>query len=354
MKETMHVRKGEEIDINNLKRFLNDSIHDFDCNIPLLVKQFSGGYSNLTYLLTSGDRQMVLRRPPVGANIKSAHDMGREYRILKSLRPVFPYCPEVLVYCEDPSVIGTCFYVMKRISGIILRKELPGDLKLNPQEARSLCEKLLDVHVELHHIDVKSAGLDFIGKPVGYVCRQVDGWSSRYRKAKTDDAPDFETVMAWLKDKQPDDTDSPSLIHNDYKFDNVVLDPENPMNITGVLDWEMATYGDPLMDLGNSLAYWVEKTDPSDFQNIRVMPTTMDGAMTRKELVSRYGNKTGRNMSYFDYYLCFGLFRLAVIAQQIYKRYAQGLTKDSRFGKLIFAVHILEKAALQIIETTKI
>jgi aminoglycoside phosphotransferase (APT) family kinase protein len=354
MKETMHVRKGEEININNLKDFLNDNIHHFEKQIPLSVKQFSGGYSNLTYLVTSGDNEMVLRRPPVGANIKSAHDMEREYRILKSLRPMFPYCPEALVYCDDPSVIGTCFYVMKRISGIILRKELPNNLKFSPEETRKLCEKLLDVHVELHDIHVKAVGLDFIGKPVGYVGRQVDGWISRYQKARTDDAPDFKNVMHWLKDKQPNDTDSPCIIHNDFKFDNVVLNPKNPVSIIGVLDWEMATYGDPLMDLGNSLAYWVEKTDPPDFQSIRVMPTTIEGALTRNELVDRYGKKTGRDMYYFDYYLCFGLFRLAVIAQQIYKRFVQGLTKDKRFGKLIFAVHILEKAAMQLIENTKI
>ncbi|KPA14998.1 aminoglycoside phosphotransferase [Candidatus Magnetomorum sp. HK-1] len=354
MQETIHVRKGEEIDLNTLSIYLKENIPEFDMINPLSIKQFSGGYSNLTYLLTSGNLEMVLRRPPVGAKIKSAHDMSREYRILKSIRPVFPYCPEALVYCEDTDVIGSKFYIMKRIPGIILRKNLPEGLSFNSEEARNLCKKLLDVHVELHNIDVKTAGLDFIGKPEGYVDRQVSGWSDRYRKAKTNDAPDFETVMAWLKKKQPKDSDSPVLVHNDYKFDNVVLDPKNPMSIIGVLDWEMATYGDPLMDLGNSLAYWVEKNDPSDLQNIRIMPTHIDGAMTRQELVSRYGEKTGRDMSYFDYYLCFGLFRLAVIAQQIYKRYFQGLTKDSRFGMLIFAVQILEQAALQIIERTKI
>jgi aminoglycoside phosphotransferase (APT) family kinase protein len=354
MKETIHVRKGEEIDLNNLSGYLQKHLPDINMSSPLLIKQFTGGYSNLTYLLTSGNFEMVLRRPPVGANIKSAHDMGREYRILKSLRPIFPYCPEVLLFCDDPDIIGTEFYVMKRIPGIILRKNLPEGLSLNSEEARNLCKKLLDVHVELHNIDVTSAGLDFIGKPEGYVDRQVSGWIHRYRKAKTDDAPDFETVMSWLNEKQPEDTESPVLVHNDYKFDNVVLDPRHPMTIIGVLDWEMATYGDPLMDLGNSLAYWVEKNDPSDFQQIRVMPTHIEGAMTRKELVYRYGEKTGRDMSYFDYYLCFGLFRLAVIAQQIYKRYYQGLTKDSRFGMLIVAVQILEQAAIQLIDQTKI
>jgi len=354
MEETIHVRKGEEFDINSLKTYLAEHIDHFDITQPLTVKQFSGGYSNLTYLLKSSGIELVLRRPPIGAKIKTAHDMGREYRILSAIRPVFPYCPETLVYCEDPSVIGTHFYVMKRIPGIILRKELPKGLNFTPEATRQLCEALIDIHVKLHEIDVQAAGLGFIGKPEGYVERQVNGWCARYRKAKTDDAPNFETVMAWLKDRQPNDTDSPVLVHNDYKFDNVVLDPHNPMRIIGVLDWEMATYGDPLMDLGNSLAYWVEKNDPSDFQNIRVMPTTMDGAMTRNELIERYGEKTDRDMSYFDYYHGFGLFRLAVIAQQIYQRYDQGLTQDRRFGMLIFAVHVLERAALQLIDKTKI
>jgi len=354
MEETIEVRKGEELDVNNLKHYLKDYLKGFDTKNPITIKQFGGGYSNLTYLIKSGDNEIVLRRPPVGANIKSAHDMGREYKILKFLRPEFPYCPQALAYCEDTSVIGSPFYIMKRIPGIILRKELPKGLSFPPDDARKLCKTLLDIHVKLHKINVKEAGLDFIGKPYGYVNRQVSGWSERYRNAKTDDAPDNELIMEWLKDKQPEDTDSPVMVHNDYKFDNVVLDPANPMNIIGVLDWEMATYGDPLMDLGNSMAYWVEKNDPSDIQNIRVMPTNMDGAMTREELINRYGDKTGRDVSYFDYYLCFGLFRLAVIAQQIYKRYYLGLTKDSRFGMLIFAVKILEQAALKIINTTKI
>ena len=348
----INVRNGEELDTGILAPYLKGKIDGI--GDTLSVKQFPGGYSNLTYLLTSGNSEMVLRRPPKGANIKGAHDMGREYRILASLRPFFPYCPEPLVYCEDASVMGFPFYIMRRVSGIILRKELPAGLVLTPNAARSLCEKLSDLQVKLHSIDVKSAGLDFLGKPEGYVQRQVEGWSNRYRKAKTDDAPDYETVMTWLKDKQPTDTASPAIIHNDFKFDNVVLDKDNPMNIIGVLDWEMATYGDPLMDLGNSLAYWIEKHDSPEMQGIRVMPTHTDGMLTRQELIDRYAEKTGSDLSKFDYYYCFGLFRLAVIAQQIYKRYYQGLTKDKRFGMLIFAVRVLEKAALNVIEKTKI
>ena len=293
---------------------------------------------------------MVLRRPPVGANIKSAHDMNREYRILQSLKPVFPYCPEPLHYCADTSVIGADFYVMKRIQGIILRNNLPENITFTPDMARNLCQTLLDVQIKLHGIDIKSAGQAFPGKPDGYVARQVSGWSERYRKAKTDDAPDFESIMTWLDEQQPKDTDSPVLVHNDYNFDNVVLSPDNPVTIIGVLDWEMATCGDPLMDLGNSLAYWIQNNDPPYMQKIRVMPTNMPGAMTREEMIAYYSKKTGRDISNFDYYYCFGLFRLAVIAQQIYRRYSLGMTQDNRFGGLIHVVRALEKTALSTIE----
>lgn len=346
------VRNGEELDTKTVETYLKDTIPGLSGD--LTIEQFPSGFSNLTYLIRIGEKDMVLRRPPVGANIKSAHDMGREYRILSSLRPVFPYCPEPLAYCQDDTVMGCEFYVMERIPGIILRKNLPKGMNLSPDQAGRLCEKLLDVHVELHSIDVPNAGLDFLGKPEGYIKRQVDGWSGRYRKAKTPDAPDFEAVMAWLADKMQPDSDTPSIVHNDYRFDNVVLDPDDPMKIIGVLDWEMATYGDPLMDLGNTLAYWVEKNDPEEVQLMRLMPTHIDGALTREELIRRYSEKTGRNLNNFDFYYCFGLFRLAVIAQQIYNRFYHGITKDQRFAMLIAGVQILERTALNVINDSKL
>ena len=351
MKDTaQEIREGEGLDEGKIYDCLTANIPGLSG--PMTLTQFPSGFSNLTYLVRVGDKEMVLRRPPFGANIKSAHDMGREYRILSALRPHFPYCPEPLYFTEDPEVMGCPFYVMERMEGIILRKDLPVDLSYTPDEAKSLCEKLLDVQVALHSIDVEEAGLGFIGKPEGYVKRQVEGWSKRYRNARTDDAPDFEKVMSWLVEKMPADTPRPAIVHNDYKFDNIVLSEANPMEIIGVLDWEMATYGDPLMDLGNSLAYWVEKNDPEEFQMMRLMPTDMDGALTRAELVERYGRLTGIDVSGFDYYHCFGLFRLAVIAQQIYQRYHKGLTKDKRFAMLIFGVQILERAALSVIEAS--
>lgn len=344
------IRAGEEIDPVAVKTFLQENIEDLSGDIS--ITQFPSGYSNLTYLIDMGGRQMVLRRPPIGAKVKAGHDMGREYRGLKALYPVFPYCPKPLAFTEDTSIIGTPFFVMEKISGIILRKDLPPELSFSREQAANLCRNLTDLQADIHAIDVKGAGLDFIGKPAGYVQRQVEGWSMRYRKAKTDDAPDCEIIMAWLKDKMPPDTGHPTIVHNDYKFDNVVLDPDNPERIIGVLDWEMATYGNPLMDLGNSLAYWVEENDPDEMLMIRTMPTNMPGALSRQEILNHYESKTGRSTAQFDFYYCFGLFRLAVIAQQIYYRYFHKITDNKRFATLIFAVNALEKTALKVIESS--
>jgi len=254
------VRQGEELNLKQVETFLKDMIPGLEGN--LVVEQFPSGFSNLTYLIRVGNRELVLRRPPFGRKAKSAHDMGREYRVMSAVNPVFSYCPKPLVYSDDESIMGCPFYVMERIRGIIPRKRFPKGMNLSPEEMRRLCERLLDVHVELHHVDYKAIGLDGYGRPEGYVKRQVEGWSDRYRAARTPDAPDFEDVMAWLKEKMPPDFPRPALIHNDYKFDNVVLDPADPLRIIGVLDWEMATIGDPLMDLGSSLGYWVQADDP--------------------------------------------------------------------------------------------
>jgi aminoglycoside phosphotransferase (APT) family kinase protein len=342
------IREGEGFDTAKVEAFLKDSIEGLTGD--LAIQQFPSGYSNLTYLLTIGDRELVLRRPPFGRKAKTAHDMGREYRILQVLQPVFAYCPEPLVYTEDSSIIGSPFYVMERLRGIILRRDLPQGLSFTPEQARQLCERLLDVHVALHSVDFKEIGLENFGKPEGYVKRQVVGWSDRYRAARTDDAPDCEEVMAWILEKMPPDTDKPAIIHNDYKFDNLVLNEKDPMNIIGVLDWEMATIGDPLMDLGNSLAYWVERDDPPEVETIRRMPTNMEGALTREEIVKRYAEKSGLSIENFDFYYCFGIFRLAVIVQQIYYRYFHGQTKDDRFKTLIFVVKVLNNVARQVME----
>ncbi|MEZ4526323.1 MAG: phosphotransferase family protein [Desulfobacterales bacterium] len=337
------IRAGETLDTAKLEAYLKDTIPDLQGTLN--IQQFPSGHSNLTYLLTVGDREMVLRRPPFGTKAKTAHDMGREYRILNVLKPVFPYVPMPLAYTEDPAVMGCPFYVMERIRGIILRKELPEGLELPREKMRRLCEKLVEVQYQLHSLDYQKIGLADFGKPDGYVQRQVSGWSQRYRNARTPDAPEFENVMTWLAEHMPPDSPFPGIIHNDFKFDNVILDPNDPLSVIGILDWEMATVGDPLMDLGCTLGYWVEQNDPPEFQLMRTLPTHVPGTLSRKEMLACYEKLSGRTISHADFYLCFGMFRLAVIAQQIYYRYYHGQTKDARFKKLIFAVQLLEKAA---------
>ena len=342
------VRTDEGLDAKKIEEFLKD--HAPEVGGKLHIEQFPSGFSNLTYLIRAGSRDLVLRRPPFGTKAKTAHDMGREYRILSALHPIFPYCPKPIVYTEDESVIGCPFYIMERIPGIILRKDLPKGFTFTPEQARRLCENILDLHCELHSIDYVAAGLEDFGKPSGYVNRQVEGWSARYRAATTDDAPDFERVMKWLHEKIPAETKRVAIIHNDYKLDNLVLSPEDPLKIIGILDWEMATIGDPLMDLGSSLAYWVQQDDSQNAQAARMLPTNMPGMLTRNELVDRYAEKSGISIDNFDFYLCFGIFRLAVIAQQIYYRFYHGHTRDERFRMLIFAVRVLEENALEVID----
>lgn len=345
--KAVEVRQGESLDTDMIGSYLRDRIAGLHGEMK--VSQFPSGFSNLTYLISIGDREMVLRRPPFGKKAKTAHDMGREYRMLKALRPYFRYCPEVLHFCDDHGIMGCDFYVMERIQGIILRKKFPVGLELTPDENRKLCERLVEVHAELHNLDWKAAGLEDFGNPSGYVKRQVDGWIRRYRDSKTPDAPDFEKLMQWLEDNMPPDTDRPSIIHNDYKFDNVVLNEADPLRIIGVLDWEMATVGDPLMDLGSSLAYWVNHDDPDYLKAASQLATFMPGMMKRKDIVEYYAKLAGRDVSGFLYYYCFGLFRLAVIAQQIYYRYYHGQTRDKRFEMLILIVLALYEASGKLI-----
>lgn len=336
------IRKGEEFDAQAVESFLKDTIAELEGDLK--VQQFPSGYSNLTYLIEVGSRKLVLRRPPFGTKAKTAHDMGREYRILSALKQAFPYCPEPLVYTEDESIIGSPFYVMDRIEGIILRKDLPQTLSFTPQEMNTLCQNMINVMFELHSVDFEKIGLGDLGKPKGYIKRQVDGWSKRYRAAKTPDAPDFENIMAWLDQNQPPDCDKPGLVHNDYKLDNLVLNPQNPVEIIGVLDWELATIGDPLMDLGASLAYWINRDDSDEMQLIRYQPCNVEGALTREELLAYYLKKSGLKVADFTFYYCCNMFRVATIIQQIYYRYYHGQTKDKRFAFLIGAVQIIERA----------
>ncbi len=344
------VRTGEELNASVIETFLRDSIPDLEG--VMTIGQFPGGHSNLTYLVTFGNKEMVLRRPPFGFKARTAHDMGREYRILKALKPYYPYCPEPLIYSDDNTVMDCPFYVMERMKGIILRKSLPKGLVLSPDEVNQIFKNVVKAQSLLHAIDYRKTGLENLGRPDGYVSRQVEGWSSRYRAARTPDAPDFESVMDWLGDNSPPDSSDSCIIHNDFKFDNIVLDSSNPLKITGILDWEMATIGDPLMDIGSSMGYWVQKDDSSEMQAMRTLPTHLEGAMTRRQYMNYYSEISGRPLKNIEFYRGFGLFRLAVIAQQIYYRFYHGQTSDKRFQMLIFAVAVLEKEAKKLMGLT--
>ena len=333
--EPKAVRSGEELDLAPLTAFLDRTL---GAHGTVAVEQFPGGHSNLTYLVHHGDREYVLRRPPFGSKVKSAHDMGREVAVLTKLAPVWQRAPKVIAFCDDTSVLGAPFYLMERRRGVILRKELPPGA-----DARRACELLVDALVELHAVDYQAAGLGDFGKPAGYVERQVKGWIERYTGSQTDDIPAMTTAGAWLAASMPADS-PPSLIHNDFKFDNVIFDP-GLTQITGVLDWEMATIGDPLMDLGTSLSYWMQHDDAALFQQPLFGVTTKPGMMRRGEVAQRYFEKSGRRTDHIVFYYVFGLYKTAVILQQIYFRFAKGLTKDPRFAALDMVVRAIADQA---------
>ena len=327
--------------------------HFPDATGPLEIAQFPSGHSNLTYFLRLGDRELVLRRPPFGTKVKSAHDMGREYRVLAKLHGAYSPAPEVLLYSDDLSILGSPFYLMKPIHGIILRRALPPGFDFPPDIARRLSESFVQNLARLHGLDYAAIGLADLGKPLGYLERQVRGWIERYHGSKTHELAEVEPISAWLTKNLPPSGEA-ALIHNDYKFDNVVLDSADITKIVGVLDWEMCTIGDPLSDLGTALAYWVQAGDPEELQKIRWGPTNSPGTLTRSELVERYARMTGRDVDPMVFYVAFARFKVAVIVQQIYYRYHHGLTKDQRFAELLEVAKILLRLSLDSAESRTI
>lgn len=349
------VRPGEEIDAARLAAWLEENSTDMVG--PIEIEQFPGGHSNLTYLLRigdRGDRELVLRRPPFGSKVKTAHDMGREFRVLSRLHAVYPKAPRALLHCDDPEVIGAPFYLMERVRGIVLRHQRPpAGLDLTPERMRASSEALVDGLAELHAADFRSAGLGDLGRPEGYAARQVEGWTARWQGSRTDDVPDVDRAAAWLAGNLPVSSGA-SLLHNDYKYDNLVLHPEDPARIVAVLDWEMATVGDPLMDLGTSLGYWMDPDDAPERLLLPAGPTTLPGNLSRAQVVERYARRSGLDVSNVLFYYVYGVFKIAVIAQQIYYRYKQGLTRDERFASMIGAVRILGRTAVQAIDKNRI
>lgn len=319
-----------------------------DLNLPGTpphVRQFLGGASNLTYLVRYPEVDLVLRRPPHGHKAASAHDMGREVTVQRALRPHYPLVPVIHGYCPDPNVIGSEFYVMEHIPGTIMRSEAP--VPLDPQQSRDLADTVVDALADLHAIDPAAVGLEDFGRGPGYVHRQITGWSDRYRKARTDDVPDGEEVMAWLAAQEPADV-AQCLVHGDWRFDNMVLDLDQS-RIVGVLDWEMSTIGDPLMDLGASLAYWTQADDDDAFLALRRQPTHLPGMPTRAQIVDRYAARTGLAIDNWMFYEVYGLFRLAVIIQQIWYRYRRGETTNPAFASFGIGVNILMNRARSLI-----
>jgi aminoglycoside phosphotransferase (APT) family kinase protein len=330
LSETVDVRKGEDFDVEAVERYLREHTEDLPDG-ELEISQFPSGASNLTYLLQIDDWEGVLRRPPLGPVPPKAHDMGRESSILSKLGAVYLLAPKPYFFCEDESVIGAPFYVMERKAGVVLDDSFPDDIEPDEELCRGISRTAVDTLVRLHAVDVEEAGLGDLGKPEGFLERQTEAWISRYDKAKTDDIGEVGPLTEWLASDVPE-SPPPTVIHNDYKLNNLVLDPEDLTEVRAVLDWEMATVGDPLFDLAVSLSYWIEPDDPDELKAVMPTVTVTPGFMTRKEFIDRYEKESGRDLSDMHWYVVFGYFKLAAILQQIFARWKNRQTEDERFA----------------------
>ena len=340
MSDLTPVREEDAFDIEQVHRWLSNFISEVSAPE---VMQFRSGASNLTYLLKYPKQELVLRRPPIGKKAVSAHDMKREFSIQSKLKPVFGLVPRMIALCDDPSIIGSDFYVMERIKGEIFRRDVPATLA--QEDISIMASSLVSGLAQLHSVD--ATVLSELNKGTGYVARQVTGWSKRYRDALTDDVPDGESVMHWLDSNQPQDIDS-CIIHGDWRIDNLVFDLTEK-KLVGVLDWELATVGDPLMDLGSALAYWVDRDDEPNFASLRRQPSHLPGMPTRREFIEKYLKLSGRRCDDFTFYEVFGLFRLAVIIQQIWARYRSGQTSNPAFAGFGVGVNIIINRAQELI-----
>jgi aminoglycoside phosphotransferase (APT) family kinase protein len=340
--DTISVRPDERFDGARLQAWLRDKLPGADH--PLTVRQFTGGVANLTYLLDFGEHQYVLRRPPLGPVAKHAHDMAREYKGLSALYRVFPKAPRAWLFCEDVEVIGSQFLIVERRQGVVVRKFIPPEFADFPDAPQRMSRALIETLAEFHAVDYDALGLGDLGRPEGFISRQIEGWRKRWLAAKTEDLPIMEEVYAWLKANQPP-SPPPTLVHNDYKLDNVMFAPDDPGQIIAVFDWDMCTLGDPFSDLGALLTYWTEPGDAPYMQAIAQMPVGDARFWTRAHLVERYAELSGRDISDVHFYHALGLFRLTVIAAQIYIRYARGQTQDQRFAGLGALIPLIARAA---------
>ncbi len=344
-RDTAPVRPGEELDASALERFLRSKMSL--PNEPLRIEQFPGGHSNLTYLLRFGAQEFVLRRPPIGPVAPKAHDMAREVTVTEKLNRVFPLAPRPILFCEDTTVLGVPFYLMERRRGLVVRRDVPEWLTGNPALLRRISEALIDTLASLHAVDFAAAGLGDLGRPAGFVERQVRGWAERWERAKTRELEAMKTLARWLVERIPI-SPSPTLVHNDFRLDNVMLDHRDPARVVAVFDWEMCTIGDPLVDLGIFLGYWPEPEDPPERRDLITSPPLLPGLPTRREIVEHYAQKTGRDVSEIAFYETFALYRTAVVLEQIYFRYKRGQTRDERFAEFEERVPALAQAALDV------
>ncbi|MCA1594197.1 MAG: phosphotransferase family protein [Acidobacteria bacterium] len=336
--DTKPVRASEQLDWDALSRYVRERLsavlgERFDAGAPLTVEQFHGGHSNLTYLLRFGSQEFVMRRPPFGPVPPKAHDMAREYRVLVAVHPVYTLAPRPFVLCEDESVAGSTFYVMERRHGLVVRSDEPPELADQPAERRRASAALVDALADLHAVDIEAHGLAALGKPAGFVGRQVRGWSERWRASRTTELPEMDALAAWLAERLPHDPQRPTLVHGDFKLDNVMLDALDVGRIVGVFDWEMSAVGDPLVDLGILLCYWVHASTASQRDTVASV-THREGWYTRAQILERYGARTGFDLTNIAFYEVFAVFKLAIVLQQIFYRYTCGQTDDPRFATL--------------------
>ena len=345
--DTIPVRADEVFEVAKVADFCRGRIPGSDNELK--VRQFGGGKANLTYLLDYGTHQYVLRRPPLGPVAASAHDMGREFKVLSRLYEQFPLAPRAFLFCEDPELIGAPFFVMERREGVVVRGRVPDIYSAYPDAARRMSTGLVDALAAFHAVDYAAVGLGDLGEPTGFIARQIEGWYKRWHKAKNEEVPAMDAVYEWLKAHQPT-TSHFSLVHNDYKLDNVMLDQDDPGKLVAIFDWDMCTLGDPLADLGSLLCYWTEPDDPPLWQAMSMMPTGNLGFLRRDELVERYVRGCGRDVSHIQFYHALGLYRLTVIIAQIYIRYVRGQTQDHRFAAMGQMIPMMAAAALQVAE----
>ena len=351
--DTRPVRASEQLDWDRLGGYVREKLSailgDRFAAAPLKVEQFPGGHSNLTYLLRFGNQEFVMRRPPFGPVPPKAHDMAREYRILEAVHPVFPLAPRPFVLCEDTNIMGATFYLMERRRGLVVRHDEPPELADRPAERRRVSESMIAALADLHAVDITAHGLASLGKPAGFVERQVRGWSERWKGSQTSELPEMDALAAWLAERLPPDTPRPTLVHGDFKLDNVMLDARDIGRLVGVFDWEMSAVGDPLVDLGILLCYWVHAATLSQPDAVTSV-THRPGWFTRAEVIERYGARTKLDLTNITFYEVFAVFKLAVVLQQIFYRYHRGQTDDPRFAALDQRVTWLARIAVTLAE----